>query len=426
MSLQAVETRKPQILVVDDEVAMVRSLELLLRPVGDVKKAYSVPEAEEELAKPAKIDCVITDVCMPEESGLNLLDRMRNKFPETPVIVMTAFSSVPQAVEALHRGAFEYVVKPFENQELVEVVKRAIIKKGVSHGETRTHPTGWICLSQSMKEFLAKVEKLAPLETPVLFYGEIGVGKGRAARWLHDSGSRSKKEFLSIDGRAHEDDSPLLTKGLPKNGTIFIAEVLSLTPRLQDRLAEILKEGKVRVLASTSASPEIQAHPNFRQDVFQELTKISLRVPSLRDRAEDLEALTTEILRNLKAKYGLPKLELLREAFEALQKLPLASNVRALEQVLERAAFECRGGIITPTDLRQEEIDLKKQLPFAIPLEGGWRRIEMLKESLEKELIERALEKYPNLSNTQIAEVLGTTRRILELRMKDYHIREGC
>ncbi len=130
MSLEVEPTVvKPQILVVDDEVAMVRSLELLLRPLGNIHKAYSVPEAEDFFEQ--KIDCIVTDVSMPEASGLTLVEKVRKKNPETPVIVMTAYSSVNQAVEAMQKGAYKYIVKPFDNNEMLSTVRKAITKKGL-------------------------------------------------------------------------------------------------------------------------------------------------------------------------------------------------------------------------------------------------------------------------------------------------------
>ncbi len=417
--------RKPCVLVVDDEVAMVRSLELLLRPVADVKKAYSVPEAEESLASHTKIDCVITDVSMPEESGLNLLEKMRKKSPETPVIIMTAFSSVPQAVEAMHRGAFEYVVKPFENQDMVEVVKRAIAKRGLSVGETKRMPTGWICLSAAMAEAMARLQKLAHASSSVLLVGESGVGKSRAARWLHDQGGQSKKDFLAVDGRAHEDDSPLAQKIPSRVGTLYVAEALSLPKRLQDRLYEILREGRVHVIASTAASPELQVDESFHSELLKELMSVTTKIPPLRDRKEDLEGLVSEILTKLAQRLKLPSLSMDSQAVERLKAYSFPGNVRELERIIERATLELKGHIIIEENLKFDDADLKGQLPFAIPVEDGWSKLDLLKENLERELIGRALKKFPEQSNTQIAEILGTTRRILELRMKLYKIREG-
>ncbi|MDB5036614.1 MAG: hypothetical protein JWQ35_142 [Bacteriovoracaceae bacterium] len=416
--------RTPHILVVDDEVAMVRSLELLLRPLGEIHKAYSVPEAEELLAKDQRVDCIVTDVSMPEASGLELVDRVRRRALDIPVIVMTAYSSVPQAVEAMQRGAFEYLVKPFENAEMVDVVKRAISKKGIAYGETKTLPQGWICNSRVMLEFLGKAEKLVE-SSSVLLLGEIGAGKGRAARWLHERSSRSKKEFFSIDGRAHEEDSTLLTRSLSKVGTIFIAEVFSLTKRLQDKVMEIITDKKISVLAGSSSTPTLQAGQGFREDLFQKLTSLTLRVPSLSERSEDLEAIIWEALSHLSKKLKVTPFQIDDHAMMALKSHSYPGNIRELESILERAAIEAKAGVITEENIQFSTSDLKQLMPFSIPVEEGWKRLELLTQSLEKELILRALVKHPDFSNTQIANILGTTRRVLELRMKDYHIRES-
>ncbi|MBN8555919.1 MAG: sigma-54-dependent Fis family transcriptional regulator [Deltaproteobacteria bacterium] len=425
MKQMEIPVRKPQILLVDDEVAMVRSLELLLRPLGDIHKSYSVPEAEEVLTNsPIKIDCIVTDVNMPEASGLTLLDYIKRKAPEIPVIVMTAYSSVPQAVEAMQRGAFEYIVKPFENADLVQTVKHAIHKKGLVIGETEKLPEGWICNSQAMMQFMLKAQKLAETDSTVLILGETGVGKSRAARWIHEMSPRSKKEFLSVDGRAHEEDSPLLSRSLAKVGTIFIAEVFSLGSRAQDRLIEVLTEAKVRVLASSSSAPDLQSPPDFRSDLFAALTALTTKVPSLRERKDDFDALVREILSQLAATLKLKKLGLESRAAEKLSAHSFPGNIKELERILERAALQAKAGVISEEAIQFEISDFHQLLPFSIPVEDGWNRVHVLRTTLERELILRALEKYPDCSNTEIAAILGTTRRILELRMKDYQIRE--
>lgn len=415
--------RKPQILIVDDEVAMVRSLELLLRPLGQIFKAYSVSEAEEVLARGEMIDCIVTDVSMPEASGLELLDKIRRSAPEIPVVVMTAYSSVPQAVEAMSRGAFKYLVKPFENSEMTSVVERAISKKGIQYGESRSLPRGWVCNSRSMKEFILKAEKLTQ-SLSLLLLGEVGVGKSRAARWIHELSARSKREFLSVDGRAHEEDSQLLQAPLDKVGTIFVAEAFCLSKRLQDRLMEILEAQKVAVIVSSSADPDFQTLPDFRRDLFEKLTTLSLKVPSLKERPEDFDALCELLLMELSQRLKIPALSLDSSALEKLRGHTFAGNFEELSGVLERAALESRGAVISEDSIRFSQADLRTILPFTIPVEEGWRRLELLHEALESELIRRALEKYPDCSNTQIAAILGTTRRILELRMKEYQIRE--
>jgi DNA-binding NtrC family response regulator len=417
--------RRPQILIVDDEVAMVRSLELLLRSFGDIHKAYSVPEAEEALASQTKIDCIVTDVSMPEASGLTLLDKVKRKSPEVPVIVMTAYSSVPQAVEAMQRGAFEYIVKPFENADFTDIVKKAIHKKGLIIGETKKLPEGWVCNSASMIQFMTKAQKIAETDSTVLILGETGVGKSRAARWIHEMSPRTKKEFLAVDGRAHEEDSALFSKSLSKVGTVFVAEVFSLGARAQDRLMEIITDEKVRVLASSSSAPELQSRPEFRSDLFSALTALTIKVPSLRERKDDFDALVREILSSLAETLKLKNLELESQAEKKLRAYACPGNIKELERILERAALQAKAGVVSEEAIQFETSDFQYLLPFSIPVEDGWNRLEFLRITLERELITRALEKYPHHSNTQIAAVLGTTRRILELRMKDHQIRES-
>jgi len=194
---------------------------------------------------------------------------------------------------------------------------------------------------------------------------------------------------------------------------------------LQDRLLEVLREGKWRIIASTSAGTEFQSSQNFREDLWNELRAVTVEVPALRQRTEDLEALTSEMLSSLAQKLKREKLELHQSALEKLKAYSFPGNVRELEQILERAAIESKGTLLPAEVIQLSPRDLRGHLPFAIPLEEGWSRLDLLKESLERDLIERALDQFPESSNTEIAAMLGTTRRILELRMKQYRIRDS-
>lgn len=414
--------RRPRILVVDDEVAMVRSLELLFRGVGDVVKAYSVPEAEEVLD--TEIDCIVTDVSMPEASGLTLLQKIKSRKLDIPVVVMTAYSSVPEAVEAIQMGAFEYLTKPFTNESILATVKKALRRKGLSAGETESLPEGWVCNSQEMKDFLVKAERLVSSPAPILIVGQVGSGKRRAARWIVEK-RKALKKFLSIEGPPREESHPLMDERMGAYSDLYIAEVFSLTRNLQDRLMELMTKNKLRVIAGSSAAPQIQNEGDFREDLRALLTRQVLKLPSLEDRKEDLEAVSLQLLESLKKTMRLSDLRLESDAIEAIHAHRFVENFRELEGVLQRAALESKTGVIRREDLRFRSEDLDGLLPFSIPVEEGWGRLEFLYRNLEKDLIQRALEKYPDASNTQIASILGTTRRILELRMKSYDIHEG-
>ncbi|PIR22668.1 MAG: hypothetical protein COV44_06755 [Deltaproteobacteria bacterium CG11_big_fil_rev_8_21_14_0_20_45_16] len=423
-SQDSMEFRRPKILIVDDEVAMVRSLELLLRPVGDIVKAYSVPEAEEHLG--SNIDCIITDVCMPEASGMSLLEKVKRYSPETPVIVMTAYSTVPEAVEAIQMGAFEYLTKPFENADLIGCVKRAVEKKGLIVGETKNIPEGWVCNSEAMKDCVQKLEKQTLTASPVLIVGEKGVGKKRAARWMFERGRSKKAQFCSFDGGMYEEESPLFKEKLARSSFVFISEIFQLTRKLQDRVMDLVADGKIKLVGGTSVNPDVQRNEGFREDLYELLTTHIVRMPSLKDRAADFDALCYQFLESMRLRMQLPSLSIDEQALNILRKRNFIANVHELEQVLERAAIETRTGVIVEKNfVNVPTEDLMNQLPFSIPIEGGWLRLEYLLRALEKDVIERAIEKYPKTSNSQIASILGTTRRILELRMKSFRIWEG-
>ncbi|TVQ79510.1 MAG: sigma-54-dependent Fis family transcriptional regulator [Bradymonadales bacterium] len=422
MSVEPESLKKPKILVVDDELSMVRSLELLLRPLGDVIKAYSVPEAEEFLDQ--SVDCIVTDVSMPEASGLKLLDSFRSRQPDLPIIIMTAYSSVPEAVEAIQRGAYEYLTKPFSNEEMLAVVKAAIQRRGLLAGETRQLPEGWVCNSIKMREFLSKAERLVESSQPVLIFGQTGSGKRRAARWIAERRG-ALKTFLSVEYPPREESHPILESSIEKYSDLYLAEVFSLSPRLQDRLMQLVEEKGVRLIAGSSSAPELQGGEAFREDLRELLQRQVLRLPSLEERREDVEAVCQQLLEAMRAEMRMPQLKLDEEALAALGSHRFVENFRELERILQRAAIESKTGLIRKGDLQFRETDLDQILPFSIPVEQGWGRLEFLYRGLEKELIERAVKKYPEASNTQIASILGTTRRILELRMKSYDIQES-
>lgn len=418
----AAEEKQSNILVVDDEVAMVRSLEMLLRPIGQVKKAYSIIEAEDYLK--SSVDCIVTDVCMPEGTGLELLEKVRRKRPEIPVIVMTAYSSIPQAVDAMQRGAFEYVVKPFENEDLVDTVKRALRSRGQILGGTAKIPEGWVCNSPRMKNFLAKSDALAKNPLPVMIVGERGTGKKRAARWMFEQRKRRGKELLVVDARSHEEDSSLFKADNKKIDSILVAEIFAGKRSLQDRLFEIVESGKTKVFVSCTGSPEFQKPKDFHSDLYERLSQHVVEIPSLADRPEDFSALCNRLLEGV-SKLLKRDLSLDTAAQSKLQAHSYMGNVKELEAVLERAAVAAVSDQISEKDISFDVYDFGSQLPFAIPVEGGWERLNYLQRSLEKDLILRTMEKYPESSNSEIATVLGTTRRILELRMKSYQIRES-
>ena len=414
--------RDAQIVVVDDEVAMVRSLELLLRPIGQIKKAYSVPEVVEILDRGGEIDCIVTDISMPEASGLSLLEELKRRDLPVPVVVMTAYSSVPQAVEAMKRGAFQYIVKPFENREMVEAVQSAIQKKGLSLGASPSLPQGWICNSMAMKDFASKLERLVA-EPFILLSGERGVGKSKAARWLHEQSRRSKKDFRVIDARSHGDDLSFKEISPKKMGTLMVAEVFNASSTLQNQLMEWIQDQDFSIVATSSILPELSSLTNFRADLYERLKLAVVRIPSLKERAEDFEALVSYFLKEIGERYRID-LSVDNEALVFLRTRTFAANTRELMTTLQRAALQTKSGVISKSMVEGELTDLSDLLPFSIPVEGGWPRLQAFYQSLEKELIQRSLEKYPDISNTQIAEILGTTRRILELRMKDHEIRE--
>jgi DNA-binding NtrC family response regulator len=458
-----------RILIVDDEPNMRRSLELLLESDGDYK-TYSVPSGEEALRflDSTEVDLVVTDLTMPNGmSGMDLLRKIKDFHQNTQVIMMTAYSTVQSAVEAIKIGAYDYLLKPFNDDDFLNAVKKAlevtelrnenmVLKQLLDDKEKKG--VVFVAKSPSMKKINNLVEKAANTATNILITGESGTGKEVIARLVHKIGSPEKNRFFAINCASipetlleselfgHEKGAftgAVKTKKgkfeLAPEGTIFLDEIGEMPLPLQAKLLRVIEQktferlGGVeqikfnsRIIAATNKDlPTLIKEGKFRDDLFYRLKVVSIEIPPLRDRRDDLEELIELFMTEKSKNLGQKSKQLSKDAKERLLKYDYPGNIRELANIIESALI-----VSNTNTIKADELPLLKHEICAeytngnhkIDIENGFKHIEDLKIQLEEETIKEAVKIHPNMSNTDLADLLGTTRRVLENRMKSFKI----
>jgi two-component system response regulator HydG len=377
------------LLIVDDESAILDALRILLKNEGfDVLTAQGGKAGLEQL-KNAAPDIVLTDVRMPSVTGLDILTAVRQQDPETPVILMTAQASLQTAIQAVNEGAFYYIQKPFSNDDLVAICRRAAehrrlraenkqLKQEIRRRE-RSRFAKPLGKSRLFADVLRLAEQVAPTESTVLIQGESGTGKEVIARYIHDLSSRSEGPFLSLNCGALPEsllESELFghvkgsftgavrdKQGLfaaARGGTFFLDEIGEMSPATQVKLLRVLQERElipvggteaipvdVRVVAATNRDLEDEIRQGrFRTDLYYRLNVIAIHLPPLRDRRDDIEIFVTAFLERIAKEKGAPMKHLAPEAAEAVLSYDWPGNVRELENALERAVVLTKGEAI--------------------------------------------------------------------------------
>lgn len=448
-----------RILIVDDELSMREFLSILLEREGyEVLTAADAAMAQERLAA-NKIDLVISDVQMPGLNGLELLARVKEQSPDTAVLMITAFSTTEQAVEAMKLGAYDYLAKPFKVEEIKILVRNALEKRDLSRenkllrqkaGECEGF-TGIIGRSPRMRELFGLLRKVMETSSTVLVMGESGTGKELAARAIHSGSTRNSKPFVAVNcGAIPENliESELFGHvrgaftgavgehpGLfeqANGGTVFLDEIGELPLAMQTRLLRVLQEREVRrvggnsirkvdvrvVAASNRDLEELVKSGSFREDLYYRINVFQIVMPPLRERIEDIPLLVEHMLQ----KYGsVSKCSgISSEALKALMNYSFPGNVRELENIIERALV-----------LNSDRITIDT-LPHAV--QGGVQRfdclgsldipdngfdLETMLENLEKQYLMKALEKSGG-NKTQAAELLGMSFRSFRYKISKY------
>ena len=447
------------LLVVDDERSMREMLEILLTGAGhEVELAANVPEAIRAFGERTH-DLVLTDLKLGKGSGFEVLRSVRQKSPQTEVIVMSAFGTSEGAIQAMNLGAYGYLTKPFKRDELQVVVLKALEKRALAQDNSllreqlasRTRFAGLVGKSAAMQAVYVVIEKVAPARTTVLITGESGTGKELVARALHARSTRAEGPFTPVNCGAIPEgliESELFghVKGAftgaqdarpglfaaASGGTLFLDEIGELPLGLQVKLLRAIQERRirpvgahedveldVRLVAATNRSltEEVRAG-RFREDLYYRLNVVQIRVPPLRERREDVLPLAEHFLRRFGAEQGRGILRLSKEAKRRLDAYPFQGNVRELENVIERAVALSSGDEVTvdelPAPLRLASLPTggvpEGELPAGFSLEAHLTEIERL-------LMDRALVDARGVKKDAAAR-LGLTFRQFRHRAK--------
>ena len=449
------------ILIVDDEKNYLVVLEALLGPEG--YETITVDNAQDalDLIRESDLDLVITDMKMPGMNGMELLDEFKKIKPELPVIMMTAYGTIEMAVEAMKKQAFDYITKPFKNEELKLTIKKALqnyrlIKENRLLSEAlsdRYRYGNIIGKSKPMLEIFDLIGKVAQSKASVLITGPSGTGKELIAKAIHYNSNRKDRPFISINCGAltetlleselfgHEKGAftgaVAMKKGrfeLADTGTLFLDEVGEMTPSLQVKLLRVLQEMEfervggtrtikvdVRVLSASNRDlKEDIDNGLFREDLFYRLNVMNIDVPPLCERLNDIPLLVKHFIEKYVNEEEQTKIELDSEVWKGFYNYNWPGNVRELENVIERAVVLNSDGVIRLEDLpsefsgKQGELDVDRFIPPNAPLQ------ETL-EQIEEKLIRRALKICDNVQS-HAATMLGIKKNLIQHKMKKYNI----
>ena len=434
----------PRVLVVDNEQEMVRLLQRHLEGEGvAVTPARSGAEATTALARD-EYDVVLTDLVMEDIDGLAVLREAQRLQPRARVVLMTAFASLETALAALRQGAYDYLSKPFKMAEVTVVVRRALEDQHLRDENRRLREevgrqyavTNLIGRSRTMQSVFDQIAAVAGREATVLLMGDSGTGKELAARAIHWNGPRRSRPFVAVNCAAIPDtllESELFghekgaftgadrkRRGLfaeANGGTLFLDEIADMSLALQAKLLRALQDKTVRpvggneetrldvrVISATNRDlPSRVREGRFREDLYYRLAVIPIRLPSLRERIEDIPLLAQHFLQRAAESLGKPSLCFTEEAIEWLVKQAWPGNVRQLENVVERAATLAKDVAITPADLTTD---------FGVP-EAQSDRIRPTLGEIERQYIERVLAETKGDKNAA-ARILGVSVRTLQ------------
>ena len=428
-----------RVLVVDDEPDIRELIDLTLSRMGLAAAcAGSVSEARSSL-EAGDFDLCLTDMRLPDGTGLDVVRHVAEHSPQTPVAVITAFGSTENAVAALKAGAFDYLAKPVGLEQLRALVKTAL---RVPDGERKADPLQALGgESAAMQQVRAMIDKMARSQAPIYISGESGSGKELAARLIHARSARSAGPFVPVNcGAIPENLMESEFFGYRKGaftgadsdrdgffqaatgGTLFLDEVADLPLAMQVKLLRAIQEKKVRKIGAATEEPvdvriicathrnlrECVDNGTFRQDLFYRLNVIELRMPALRERMEDLPGLVDDLLRKI---HGEQAPAFSEGALRALAAYPFPGNVRELENILERATALCSGALVEAEDLQLG--------PDEMGAGNAGRGTETLDDylnRLERQAILEALQKTDG-NRTAAARLLGVTFRSLRYRL---------
>ncbi len=444
-----------KVLVVDDEVIMRESLSCWLKENGmEVSTAESGTQALREITDQV-FNVMLVDMKMPGMDGIQFLHEAKKLQPQTPVIIMTAYASVDTAVEAMKQGAYDYITKPFNPDEIIMIIKKILEHQNLLQEniylrlqlKKQYDYQNIISKNHQMQKIFSLIDIIADSRATVLIMGDSGTGKELIAKAIHYNSSRESQPFISVSCATlpeslleselfgHEKgaftDAKTSKKGkfeLADKGTLFLDEIGDISPKVQASLLRVLQEREfmkvggekyimvdVRVISATNRDLwKAVQEGRFREDLYYRLNIITINLPPLRERKEDIPLLvehfiTKSNIENARKVEGISK-----EALDLLINYNWPGNIRELENIIERAVLINQSGIITPADLPSDKV-----LPHHAP--GTLTEVGTLQEA-ERKHIQRTLEKN-NWNITKTAEMLKIDRTTLYAKIKKFRLR---
>jgi DNA-binding NtrC family response regulator len=447
---------KRRILIVDDEPRVRTSLKMVLEPTYEVLQAADAQEGL-DLFRREGPHLVLLDVILPGMDGLAVLEKLHAEDRSIPVIMLTGTKAVKTAVDAMKLGAADYISKPFEIDELRIIIAKALdnqeLEREVRYLRAQVvHRYGFhnlIGKSSAMQEIYSKIEQVADSRTTVMITGESGTGKELVARALHYNSSRRDRPFVALNCAAlpetlieselfgHEKgsftDATARRVGqfeLAHTGTLFLDEIGDLSPTTQAKLLRVLQEREftriggvqpikvdVRIVAATNKSlDELVRRGTFREDLYYRINVISLYLPPLRERGEDVGLLAKHFLSKRNEEDKRPAQDFSKEALELICRYPWPGNVRELQNVIEQAVLWSQGAAIMPDHLPNSLKSDTRSSSLREDILSGRVSLEKAVMDFEKDIILDALRRT-NYVQTHAATLLGISRRMLKYRM---------
>ncbi len=441
----------PRALVVDDEPDIRELLQITLERMNlDVAVAETLAAAIREL-RAGHFDLCLTDMRLPDGDGLSLVEWIQNHKPHTPVAVITAHGNVETAVRALKLGAFDFISKPIDIGALRKLIGATLKLGGPSETTLELPQIKLLGHSRAMEHLRELIERVSRSQAPVHICGESGTGKELVAHLIHSAGARRDAPFVPVNCGAiptelmeselfgHKkgsftgaiaDKQGLIQSA--EGGTLFLDEIADLPLHMQVKLLRVIQEKSVRPVGESKEMPvdvrilsathknlsALVAEGKFREDLYYRVNVIEIRVPPLRERLEDIDELVDAVITRLGKQMNNRALRVTDAALQALRQYHFPGNVRELENILERAATLCVGGVIDAGDLqlrsRKAQSSAEVGIPSTVP--AGEKLGDAL-EDIERDAIVRALEQT-RYNKTKAAALLGMTFRSLRYRIK--------
>jgi len=460
-----VSNQKYAILIVDDDLNVLEVVDARLSSNGFLVLKASGAEQALKILKNEHIDLMISDMKMPGMGGLDLFSEVREFQPDLPVIFLTAYGTIPDAVSAVKAGAVDYVAKPFDGHELLRKLREILKNKKPGHESSRNGKASSKDLphtgqSPPMKELMKLIERVSVSSVNVLILGESGSGKEHAARIIHKSSPRRDKPFIVVDcgstppgileselfghvkgafTHAIRNKNGLISEA--DGGTLFLDEIGNISQDMQVRLLRFLEDRKIRkigdineisvdcrVIAATNSDliEDIRAG-RFREDLYYRLRVVTLNIPTLRERKEDIEYLARYFAKSFCDNNDIPAVELPSETITWLNNYPWPGNVRELKNALEAGIVMCDNGVLRPADLQLTGLpdiapDLSPGLSSGLSNDNLLEKTEAFSlEESERNTIIRALKETKGVQK-DAADLLGISRRAIHYKIKKYDI----